>query len=96
MKLRIDRAVRPLVREANEDLRVEARPMSGPRTEILRMGRRGWRRGRVVAEGPEIGSDGRVQVSVSDFGLGGGPMMPPSRKWIGMDVGGSGGVSGSG
>ena len=89
------RAVSPLVKEAKEDLRVEARPMSGPRTLILRTGSNGCRRGSVVAEGPEMGREGRVHVSVSGFGLGGGPMMPPSRKWIGMDVGGSGGVSGS-
>ena len=92
----MERAVRPFVKEAKDDFRVEARPMSGPRTLMLRTGSKGCKRGSVVAEGPEMGREGRVQASVSDFGLGGGPMMPPSRKWIGMDVGGSGGVSGSG
>lgn len=87
VKERTESAVRPLVREAKQDFNVLAEPMRSDICVTLRIfGRSGERdTGR---DGPERTRDGRVHSFVSGFCLGGGPMMAPSMKVIGIGSGG--------
>ena len=79
------RAVKPLLKEAKHIFRPEAAPMVGERWLVFRTwascGPEGEAEARVW--GPERGMLGRVQVAEeSSFWVGGGPIMPPSRKRI--------------
>ncbi len=87
VKERMDNAVIPLVREAKQDFRVLAEPKRSETWVMLRIRGRSDERevGRV---GPERMREGRVHsLLLSGFWRGGGPMMAPSIKVIGMGSG---------
>jgi hypothetical protein len=89
VKLKIERAVIPFVREAKQDFRVEAVPTLSSRICMLREETKEVG-SRVLASGPETTREGSVQELEEESeleewedeigGEGGGPMMPPSRK----------------
>lgn len=87
VKERMESAVRPLVREAKQHFSAEAVPMlldermRRPSVWIRSGGRR------EVVLGPEMTREGFFQVDVplaSGLSDGGPPIMPPSRKWMGI------------
>ncbi len=87
VKERTDKAVTPLVRAAKQDFRVLAEPSRLEIWVTLRIwGRSGEREvGRV---GPERMREGRVHsLLLSGFWRGGGPMMAPSIKVMGIGSG---------
>lgn len=91
VKLRIDKAVNPFVRDAKHDLSVEAVPILSSSICILSVETSEDDRS-LSALGPEITRDGRVQGSEDEVeaeaseadggGAGGGPIIPPSRNEI--------------
>lgn len=87
VKERTDRAVRPFVRDAKQDFSVLAEPMRSDICVTLRIrGRSGERD--AGSEGPESTTEGSAHSFVSCCWVGGGPMIAPSMKVIGMGSGG--------
>lgn len=79
---RMDRAVRPLLSDAKHALRAEAGPMRSLICLRLRMVASSW--SSACCLGPEMTIDGFFQV-LSVWRVGGPPIIPPSKKFIGMD-----------
>ena len=72
-------AVRPFVRDAKQDLRVDAVPTWSERTVMLRRDCRALGNWATAEEGPETSNEGSFHSSESLGRDGGPPMMPPSR-----------------
>jgi hypothetical protein len=87
VKLEIDKAIMPLVSDAKHDFKVDADPILSSRISMFRVDIRD-EESKLLASGPEITKDGRFhEVAVEEDdgsvavvgGLGGPPMIPPSR-----------------